>query len=384
MNVSLLQIMAGIYLHIPFCKQACHYCDFHFSTNTEFKTDLIHAMVKEIALQGDYLEGESISSIYFGGGTPSLLASEEINALLESIRTHHNVEAHAEITLEANPDDITLPRLLAFRNVGINRLSIGVQSFQDHALTFLNRAHTSMHAVTCFLLAREAGFNNISLDLIYAIPGQTETEWEYNIDQILKLGPEHISAYSLTIEEKTAFGRWAATGRLKSVEDDVAASQLEILTEKLGKARYEQYEVSNFSKVGFNSRHNSSYWKQQKYLGIGPSAHSYNLIARQHNVRNNQRYIKALQSNTVPFELEILSRENRINEYLLTTLRTSRGCDLRVLKDTFNYDVLNLHHHLIQELLDGKFAAIENGILRLTQSGMLLADKISSDLFLIS
>jgi oxygen-independent coproporphyrinogen-3 oxidase len=384
MNVSLLQIMAGIYLHIPFCKQACHYCDFHFSTNTELKTDLVYAMLKEIALQQDYLHQESISSIYFGGGTPSLLTGEEVNALLAAIRTHHSVQEDAEVTLEANPDDITLDRLLAFKNVGINRLSIGVQSFQDNSLRFLNRAHTGTHAVDSVLLARAAGFDNISVDLIFAIPQQTEIEWRYNIDRIVKLNPEHISAYSLTIEEKTVFGRWAATGRFNSVEDDVAARQLEILVEKLGKASYEQYEVSNFSKAGFHSRHNSSYWRQQKYLGIGPSAHSYNFVARQYNVRNNHNYIKALQHNTIPFELEILSREDRINEYLLTTLRTHWGCDLRVLKETFNYDVLNIHRPFLQDLLNKKFAVIEKNILRLTRTGMLLADKISSDLFLIS
>jgi oxygen-independent coproporphyrinogen-3 oxidase len=384
MNVSLLVIMAGIYLHIPFCKQACHYCDFHFSTSTEIKNGLVECMTKEIILQKNYLASEPIDTIYFGGGTPSLLTSAEVDQLLKTIYSYHPVNERAEITLEANPDDITFDTLTAFNNVGINRLSIGVQSFHDYVLRFLNRAHDGAAAATSITLAREAGFDNINVDLIYAIPGQTEADWRSNILEALKFSPEHISAYCLTIEQKTAFGRWSAIGKLKVVEDDVAAKQLEILVEALETAGYEQYEISNFSKVGFNSKHNSSYWKDQKYLGIGPSAHSYNLITRQYNVHNNYTYIKAIGKSTVPFEIEILSFEDRVNEYLLTTLRTHWGCNLHRLKEIFNYDVLTVHRVLIMNLLERELAVVENNFLKLTKKGMLLADKISSDLFLVS
>jgi oxygen-independent coproporphyrinogen-3 oxidase len=384
MNVSLPLIMAGIYLHIPFCKQACHYCDFHFSTSIGIKDTLIESMVREIALQKNYLESEPIDTIYFGGGTPSLLTSVEVNQLLKTIYSYHSVSKPAEITLEANPDDITFDRLIAFRNVGINRLSIGVQSFNDHVLSFLNRAHNGTGAAQSIALAREAGFDNINVDLIYAIPGQTEGDWRNDILEALKFNPEHISSYSLTIEEKTAFGRWSATGKLQAVEDEVAAKQLEILVATLETAGYEQYEISNFSKVGFNSKHNSSYWKEQKYLGIGPSAHSFNLATRQYNVRNNYTYVKAIEQNTVPFEVEVLSSEDKVNEYLLTTLRTHWGCNLHQLKEVFNYDVLAVHKTLVMNLLEMKLAVIENNFLKLTKRGMLLADKISSDLFLVS
>jgi oxygen-independent coproporphyrinogen-3 oxidase len=376
--------MAGIYLHIPFCKQACHYCDFHFSTSIETKDALIESMVKEIILQKNYLEREPIDTIYFGGGTPSLLTSAEIDWLLRTIYHYHHVNEQTEITLEANPDDITFDRLMAFKNVGINRLSIGIQSFHDNVLNFLNRAHNGAGATKSIALAREAGFDNINVDLIYAIPEQTETDWSSNILETLKFGPEHISAYSLTIEQKTVFGRWSATGKLKAVEDDVAVKQLEILVATLETAGYEQYEISNFSKVGFNSKHNSSYWKEQKYLGIGPSAHSYNLTTRQYNVRNNHTYLKTLRNNSVPFTVEVLSVEDRVNDYLLTTLRTHWGCNLLQLKEVFNYDMVAVHGTLIMNLLDMKLAIVENNFLKLTKRGMLLADKISSDLFLIS
>lgn len=376
--------MAGIYLHIPFCKQACHYCDFHFSTDTGIRKELLESMKKEIILQQGYLAQEPIETIYFGGGTPSILTDEELSTLLGSIQKKFLVQTNAEITLEANPDDLTLSRLRAMRNIGVNRLSIGIQSFDDDVLTFLNRAHSSIVAASCIPMAREAGFENISLDLIYAIPGQLEDKWRQNIYKAIDLNPEHISAYSLTIEEKTAFGRWAASGKLKAPDDEIAAHQLEILVKELEKAGYQQYEISNFSKPGYESQHNSSYWKEKKYLGIGPSAHSYNLISRQFNVSNNHHYIRSLNDGTIPFEFELLSADDHINEYLLTTLRTSWGCDLEKMKQNFSYDILATHAVFINNLIVKDLAVIDNGFLKLTPSGRLLADKISSDLFLVS
>jgi oxygen-independent coproporphyrinogen III oxidase len=376
--------MAGIYLHIPFCKQACYYCDFHFSTNTSIRAQMITAMADEIQLQRDYLAGERINTIYFGGGTPSILTRNEIEILLKTMYRNFQVNSDAEVTLEANPDDLSFEKLADLRALGVNRLSIGIQSFQDQVLKALNRVHDTVSARGCVNLARDAGFNNISIDLIYAIPGQSDDEWRENIRIAARLEPDHISSYSLTIEDKTVFGRWAASGKLKPVEDDLAAHQLEILVDELEQRGYYQYEVSNFSKPGFESKHNSSYWKQEKYLGVGPSAHSYNLHTRQYNISNNHLYIKSILEGKVPFELEQLSREDHVNEYLLTTLRTSWGVNLEKLRERFQYDVVTTNEAFIDELRKRNLAVIDDGFLRLTKSGKLLADKISSELFLVS
>lgn len=340
-------------------------------------------MCEEVKLQERYLKGESISTIYFGGGTPSLLNQEEIQSLLDSIYKLFIVAAEAEITLEANPDDLTAASLRAFREMGVNRLSVGVQSFDDNVLKFFNRAHHSKSAIDCIGLAREAGFKNISLDLIYAVPGQGNEQWIHNIHQALALNPEHFSAYSLTIEEKTAFGKWVAAGRLKSVEDDVSAEQLNTLIDLLEDAGYEHYEVSNFSKPGFYSQHNSSYWRGKQYLGIGPSAHSYNLVSRQFNISNNRQYVRSLKEGNVPFALEVLSAHDHVNEYLMTALRTKWGCNLQKLKQEFQYNVLTVHESLISRLLTGGLAVIEHDHLKLTRPGKLMADKIAADLFLV-
>ena len=330
--------MAGLYLHIPFCKQACHYCDFHFSTNQEKKSEMIHAFVREIELQKDYLNGEVINTIYFGGGTPSLLSPEELRLLMDAIRKYFSVSSSSEITLEANPDDLTKEKLHQLKESGINRLSIGIQSFDDEVLQFLNRVHDSKAAANCVELARTAGFENISIDLIYAIPKQDHQAWAKNIERALALKPNHISSYSLTIEEKTAFGRWAASGKLKVMDDEFAATQLIMLVDKLEEKGFEQYEVSNFALPGFQSQHNSSYWTQQKYLGIGPSAHSYNGGSRQFNISNNHLYLKSIGKNSVPATIEVLTQAEMINDYLLTTLRTSWGANLITLKEKFNFN----------------------------------------------
>lgn len=376
--------MAGIYLHIPFCKQACYYCDFHFSTNLTTKRELVEAIARELLLQKDYVSGERINTIYFGGGTPSLLTSEELDLLFNTIHKNFSVSDAAEITLEANPDDLSLLRLTQLRRQGVNRLSIGIQSFDDKVLQFLNRAHNSQSATACVEEARDAGFQNISIDLIYAIPGQDDDAWKQNIAQAIRLSPEHISSYSLTIEDKTVFGRWAATGKLKVTEDDVAATQLETLVTLLESGGFTQYEVSNFAQPGFESKHNSSYWKQERYLGVGPSAHSYNERSRQYNISNNAAYVRSMQQNIIPFTLESLTREDKINDYLLTSLRTQWGTDLRKLQLLYQYDLLADHGQYIKSLCEQKFAVLQNDTLQLTKSGKLLADKIASDLFMIS
>ncbi|HEY9007539.1 MAG TPA: radical SAM family heme chaperone HemW [Ohtaekwangia sp.] len=375
--------MAGIYLHIPFCKQACYYCDFHFSTNLQRKHELVQALAQELVLRKEYLGNDVINTIYFGGGTPSLLSEDELQLIMDTIYKNFRVNPQTEITLEANPDDLSISHLSKLRAAGINRLSIGIQSFDDQVLKFLNRAHDSRAATACVEEARQAGFNNISIDLIYAIPDQDNALWKQNIQRALHLHPEHISSYSLTIEDKTVFGRWAAAGKLKITEDETTATQLEILVAELEDAGFAQYEVSNFSKPDFESKHNSSYWKQEQYLGIGPSAHSYNERSRQYNINNNHRYIESIRRNIIPFTLEELTAEDKINDFLLTTLRTQWGADLKKLKTLYGYDLIFDHHAYIDSLLERKFATLENNVLVLTKAGRLLADKIASDLFLI-
>ena len=376
--------MAGIYLHIPFCKQACHYCDFHFSTNRSQQSQLVRAIISEINLQKNYLPGEDVNTIYFGGGTPSLLTAAELSSILDSIRKNYKLNSIPEITLEANPDDIDEQTIYELAATGINRLSIGVQSFQDPILKYLNRAHTAASATESFQLARQAGFSNITIDLIFAIPGLSDDDWRKEIRRAIELGPEHISAYSLTIEEKTFFGHKAAKGNLVVVDDDSAARQLEILMAELDRAGFEQYEISNFCRPGFHSRHNSSYWKQEKYLGVGPSAHSYNGISRQFNIRNNALYVKSLESGKVPSEIEILTKQDHINEYILTSLRTSWGVNLEKLRIGNNHDILALQKEYLQDLFTRDLAIVEEGFLKLTKKGRLLADKISSDLFVLA
>ena len=374
--------MAGLYLHIPFCKQACHYCDFHFSTNQSQRLDLCKAMAKEMQLQKDYLAAVPLSSIYFGGGTPSILVDNELDILFNAIQKNFNVFPGAEISLEANPDDLTKEKLIELKKAGINRLSIGIQSFDDSVLKFLNRAHDATCAFSCMTNARSVGFENISVDLIYAIPGQDLDTWRENIQIAIDLAPEHISAYGLTIEEKTTFGNWQRTGRLISVDDELAAANFEVLISMLTLAGYEHYEVSNFCKPNSYSKHNSSYWKQENYLGVGPSAHSYNGDSRQYNISNNALYQKSIAALKVPCEMEILSKENKINEFLFTSLRTMWGCDLEKLSRIYSYDLLQVNRDYIQRLVDQNLANLDKSILRLTSRGMLLADKIASDFFI--
>jgi putative oxygen-independent coproporphyrinogen III oxidase len=375
--------MAGIYFHIPFCKQACHYCDFHFSTNREKQSELIAAMKKELILQRDYLKDHPVLTLYFGGGTPSLLTASEIDSIVQVTTDYHQLAGQMEVTLEANPDDLTIENLDQLRQTQINRLSIGIQSFNDSLLKTLNRSHDRKTAIDSYYQARNSGFHNINIDLIYAIPGLTLSQWKKNLQHALALDPEHISAYTLTIEPDTVFGRWARAGRFHGVEEDEAANQMELLVEMLTFAGYEQYEVSNFCKPGFPSLHNSSYWNQDPYLGIGPSAHSYDGVSRQSNVRNNHRYMKSIDIGLVPFQREVLSRTDRINEYLFTSLRTAKGCDLEKLRNEFHLDILATHGTYVGHLTSRNLAVLEGTTMKLTPSGRLLADKIAADLFVL-
>jgi oxygen-independent coproporphyrinogen-3 oxidase len=335
------------------------------------------AIEKEVVLQKEYLGKERIDTIYFGGGTPSLLSKDELDGILRVIKDHHDVNPGAEVTLEANPDDLTVQKLDELRNLGVNRLSLGIQSFRDDILTFFNRAHNSAEASTCIEDARKAGFDNISIDLIYGVPGQDNDALREGIDHAMQFRPEHISAYSLTIEEKTVFGKWKSANKLVPMDEGIVADQFEILSDVLTQRGYDHYEISNYSLPGFASRHNSSYWNGTKYLGLGPSAHSYDGPTRQFNVANNAAYIRRVESNEVLYEREVLSESDKVNEFFLIGLRTSAGCDLNKLQVKLTGD----QQKYINELVTLGKVTFANGVLKLTNKGKLLADKIASDLF---
>jgi oxygen-independent coproporphyrinogen-3 oxidase len=373
--------MAGLYLHIPFCKQACYYCDFHFSTNQSQKAELVNQVAHELYLQRGYLQGESLETIYFGGGTPSLLTAKELEIIFSAIYKYYAVSGTPEITLEANPDDLTSTKLDELRLAGINRLSIGIQTFDDNVLRFLNRAHTAREGLSCLELAQAAGITNISIDLIYSIPGQDDGLLKKNLATAINLNPTHISAYSLTLEEKTVFGRWASHGKLLAMEETTSALQFEMVMDTLNQHGYRHYEISNYCLPGYESKHNTSYWQQKKYLGVGPSAHSFDGDTRQFNISNNPLYIKALREDRIPFEREILTVENKINEYLFTSLRTDGGCSLSYLSSQYEYDLKKKNESYIDQLVKETMIEIVEDRLILTRAGKLVADRIASDLF---
>jgi oxygen-independent coproporphyrinogen-3 oxidase len=344
---------------------------------------MIKAIHKELELQKDYLQGDSVDSIYFGGGTPSLLDRADIAKLLDHACKLFPVADQAEITLEANPDDLSVQKLADLKVSGINRLSIGVQSFADVHLKWMNRLHTAQESLMCIHHAREAGFENICIDLIYAVPEATHEVWKKDLATAIALKPKHISAYCLTIEEHTAFGNWVKKGKMQEVDEEYAAQQFEILVDQLTQAGYQQYEISNFCLPGYHSRHNSNYWKKGKYLGVGPSAHSYDGESRQYNVANNTKYLNALAENRLHHIYEMLEPHDQVNEYIMTTLRTQWGCDLNKLRTEYNFDLLETNKNYVSGLLDQKRAVLSENCLVLTNSGKLLADKIASDLFLL-
>lgn len=373
--------MAGIYLHIPFCKQACYYCNFHFSTSLSQEPALITQLLKEITLQKDYLAGASVTSVYFGGGTPSLLPQKDLLELLDKLRTTFDISPEAEITLEANPDDLSPAKLQELRTAGINRLSIGIQSFHEADLRWMNRAHDSRQALQCIIDAKAAGFNNLTIDLIYGGPTLTDEGWAANVQQAIDLGVQHLSCYALTVEPGTALDQFIRKKKVAAVDTDKAARHFEQLMQWTAQAGYEHYEISNFALAGWHSRHNSSYWQGQPYLGLGPSAHSFNGYSRQWNVANNALYIKSLEQGAVPFELEELTPVMMLNEYIMTTLRTSQGCILPVVAQRFGTDKRDTLLQLSAPFIDKGLMVNRNDTLVLTPEGRLFADGIASDLF---
>ena len=376
--------MAGIYIHIPFCKQACHYCNFHFSTSMKLKNDFLDALLKEIRLRRDYLEGEKVNTIYFGGGTPSLLSAEELGSIINALHECFDVAADTEFTFEANPDDINTFRLAAWRTSGINRLSIGIQSFYKEDLLWMNRAHNEVQALECIHLAQDAGFNNMSIDLIYGTPTLSDERWIHNLDTAISNQIPHLSCYALTIEPGTALDWMTRKNKVQAVSSDDQARQFSLMTDLLTSKGYEHYEISNFALPGKRSRHNSSYWSGASYIGLGPSAHSFNGRSRQWNAANNALYIKSLAGEQVPFEMEVLTDSQRFNEYVMTSLRTMEGMDMSVLKEKFGAEPTeDLLKNAIKFIARGWMVEHE-GKLVLTKEGKLFADGIAAELFLES
>jgi oxygen-independent coproporphyrinogen-3 oxidase len=371
-----------LYLHIPFCTQACHYCDFHFSTNTANKSAIVDAIARELVMRSRYLSSPRLETVYFGGGTPSLLTERELAVLMETIHTQFDLASDVEITLEANPDDLNKVKLKQLADAGINRLSIGIQSFHQPHLMHLNRIHSATEAIQCVKDAQDVGITNISVDLIYAIAADNHDILEDDIKKAVELEVSHLSAYCLTIEPQTAFGSWLKKKKIKPIDEEFAAQQFEILIASLAKNGFEQYEISNFAKNNLYSRHNSSYWQQRPYLGVGPSAHSYDGASREFNVSNNSKYLSAISCETIPSTREILTVADVTNEYLLTGLRTKWGVDIKKLNSLSGERFSTESEAMLADLIRRNWIVILNDTILLTQAGKLFADRISSDLFI--
>ncbi|MDG2431050.1 radical SAM family heme chaperone HemW [Flavobacterium sp.] len=375
--------MSGIYIHIPFCKQACHYCDFHFSTSMNKKEDMVLALAKEIRLRKSESADENVETIYFGGGTPSVLTSAEIDFLIAEVYENYTVIANPEITLEANPDDLSTERILELSKSKVNRLSIGIQSFFEDDLQMMNRAHNSAEAQKCLTEATKY-FDNISIDLIYGVPGMSNEKWRNNIETALSFGIPHISSYALTVEPKTALKKLIQTGKVAEPNDEVAQEHFMILVETLEANGFIHYELSNFGKENYFSKNNSAYWLGKKYIGIGPSAHSYDGVSRSWNIANNAMYLKAITADALPNEKEVLSEADRYNEYIMTGLRTIWGVSLNRIQSEFGQSYLDYLLKQTDKFLKDGLLSIENDILKPTKKGKFLTDGIASDLFYLN
>ena len=375
--------MAGIYIHIPFCKQACHYCDFHFSTSLKKKDEMVLAIAKEVVMRKNEFENDLIETIYFGGGTPSILQIADLRFLIDEVYKHYKVSENPEITIEANPDDLSENRIIELSNTRINRLSIGIQSFFEEDLQLMNRAHNSAEAKKCLEIATRY-FDNISVDLIYGTPGMSNERWSQNIQIALDLNIPHISSYALTVEPKTALHQFIKDGIIPQPDDAVAHEQFLILVDTLEKNKFIHYELSNFGKENYFSKNNSAYWLGKKYIGIGPSAHSYDGKNRSWNVSNNAMYLKSISENKLPSETEILSKTDRYNEYVMTGLRTIWGVSLSKIENEFGEKYGNYLMQNAQKHLDNAKLILENNVLRTTRKGKFFCDGIASDLFYLN
>ncbi len=374
--------MAGIYIHIPFCRKACHYCDFHFSTQHDTIDQMVEAIDKELVIRKHYLKGEKIETIYFGGGTPSLLSEKQLAAIFETLYHEYDIYLAVEVTLESNPDDITPAFCNMWKKLGINRLSIGIQSFREEDLQWMNRAHTAEQARRCVGYAQEAGFSNITIDLIYGVPGLSNEKWRENIHTAFKLGIDHISCYALTVEAKTALASLIRQRKVEEPDDALASQQFQILMEECQANDFEHYEISNFARNKKYSKHNTSYWKGTKYLGAGPAAHSYDKESRQWNVYNNQGYLRSMRENKVPFEREELTKKDNYNEYILTSLRTMWGINTDVIQERFGEAQAIVLRSKMQEFINAGQISQSDSVFTLTREGKFFADRISAELFL--
>lgn len=372
--------MAGIYIHIPYCQQACYYCNFAFSTSRKTLPDMIRAICEEAIDRKVYLQ-ESIDTIYFGGGTPSLVGITFLQQIMQTLQTQYDISKNAEITFEANPDDINRENLLQWKKIGINRLSIGIQSFFDSHLLWMNRSHYASDAIHAIQLVKENGFTNFSIDLIYGIPGLNDAQWIENIDQALTLGIPHISCYALTVEEKTALHKMILQQKKEDVQAKDQQRHFNILLKKMKAAGYRHYEISNFAKKGFYSRHNSSYWENKKYLGLGPSAHSFNGSSRQWNISNNALFIKARKEHLPCFDIEYLTPVQQLNEYIMTSLRTENGIAAEKIIRLSNEQQWRSIFNDAEKWLKAKKIKWQHDHLILTNKGKFFADGIAADLF---
>jgi len=375
--------MAGIYLHIPFCRKRCHYCDFFKSTDLSQKARLLEGLKKELESRSSELASEEINTIYLGGGTPSVLLVDELKSLLDTIFLNYKVSSEAEITMEANPDDLSQAVLSFLREIGFNRLSMGIQSFSEQDLKLMNRRHGVMQAIQSVKWAKTAGFRNISIDLIYGLPNQTLEEWERNVQVAAQLDVQHISAYNLTYHEGTVFYDQLKKGILKELPDELSLQQFEILIRILKDAGFEHYEISNFCKPGFYSQHNSSYWKNQKYLGIGPSAHSFDLVSRRWNVSSIGAYLDGIENNKPYSESEILTEQDRYNDYIITGLRTVWGVSEELIKSEFSATYLD-HFQKVSEkyLQSGKVIRTSEKV-SISPEGLFISDQIMADFMVV-
>ncbi len=381
--------MSGIYIHIPFCKQACHYCDFHFSTNMKKKTAMIEALQKELQLRKQAFQDEVVETIYFGGGTPSVLSSEEIKTILNTVYDNYRVSQQPEITLEANPDDLYATNnnhhiiFEGYKQAGINRLSIGVQSFDEEDLQLMNRAHNAEEAAVSIQEAM-AFFDNVSIDLIYGIPNMTPQRWQQNIDKALSFGVPHISSYALTVEPKTALASFIKKGIIAPVDDALAQTHFYLLVDSLEAAGFVNYEISNFGKPDYFSKNNTAYWQQKKYLGIGPSAHSFDGVQRGWNTANNTKYIKAITNNILPIEIEVLSKTDAYNEYVMTGLRTIWGVSMTRVIAEFGQKYGSYLSKQATKYIEKELLQLNDDVLLTTKKGRFLADGIAADLFMVN
>ena len=375
--------MAGIYIHIPFCKRRCIYCDFFSTIQSEKKPTYIHALCQELEMRKNYLEGEEIETIYLGGGTPSQLTEEELNEIFTSLYNIYKVKEDAEITLEANPDDLTPEYVSMLRRLPINRISMGIQTFQEETLKLLHRRHTARQAIEAFQRCREAGFRNISIDLMYGLPGETLKIWKEDLQQAIALHPEHISAYHLIYEEGTALWKLREEHQVEEADEDLSVTLFKTLIDELKQAGYQHYEISNFCLPGLHSRHNSSYWTGKKYLGCGPSAHSFNGSSRQWNIASLDNYLKGIASGKPNYEIEELDLYTRYNDFVITSIRTCWGMSLSRLRSEYGEELYRYCLRMAKSHLEQGVLEIEEDTLRLTQEGIFISDGIMSDLLFV-